>query len=234
MNKISQINWDLLKGIGSTAGVGAGLGAGLGGLTSAMAPNDPDDPEQKHRSILKSMLLGGSLGGLAFGGGRAFADRVYPELSKDPTSGMSRLFNPPPPVPEKPVATQVLSGLSWSPPLAGAGLGGTAAGISYKLNKMKIEGAKGKVESAKDILNSAKDTGTGLPEAQKAYDERLLARDRVVSPGFWRKPSTHGLGVLGLTTALGYGMRPLLQTQEGYNEVNQDANTLGEQTLPHP
>lgn len=87
----------LLSGITNSAGLGAGLGALGMGAANLMQPNEPDPNNPGHdqhkRSLLKSMLLGGAMGGLVGGGARSAWDAVSPAAAADSGSHLQGLFN---------------------------------------------------------------------------------------------------------------------------------------------
>jgi len=130
---MDQQTIDLLKGLGSSAGVGAGIGAVGMGAANLLSPE-----EHKKRSLLKSMLLGGALGGVTGGGMRAAKDYLDPEASHDPSAGLGDLLNPastPKPTEQK---GMIHSGLDWvagHPGLSSLGGGAVLPGLSQYARK---------------------------------------------------------------------------------------------------
>jgi hypothetical protein len=83
----------LLSGLGSWALPMSAVGAAGMGAANLLSPaDDPDHPEQKKRSLLNSMLLGASLGGVAGAGGRAAVNWWKPEIADEAGMGLNTLF----------------------------------------------------------------------------------------------------------------------------------------------
>lgn len=137
MNKIAEGpadagNGNMWQGILQSGLAGAGVGAAGMGLASALGP------ENKKRSLLKSMLMGGAMGGLTGAGARVGYNYFNPEAKNDPSNAISRILSPEKyeaPKPEQSDLRDGLSMLSTHDKLIPLGAGAATAGThSYLRN----------------------------------------------------------------------------------------------------
>ena len=138
MNKIANPSdtGTLLSGIGGWGLGGAGIGAAGMGLANILGPKDnPNDPIHKKRSLLKSMLLGGALGGGIGMGARAYKDWADPRYASTSGTGLDIATKPDLPPVKSPNALLSLAGSNVGR-VGGlvAGVGGSV--VLRKLTKM--------------------------------------------------------------------------------------------------
>jgi hypothetical protein len=81
----------LLQGLANSGALGAGVGALGMGAANILSPSKEEDGKKK--SLLKSMLLGGALGGVTGMGGRAAWDYFDEKAREDSSSGINRIFS---------------------------------------------------------------------------------------------------------------------------------------------
>jgi hypothetical protein len=219
MNKISfnPDTQDMLKGIASSGAVGAGVGAlGMGAANLLSPADDPNHPEVKKRGLLKSMLLGGALGGVTGAGGRALWNYMDPSMAVDSSSGVDKLLTEPKQTPPPTNNPSLLSLNASYPITTGLTAGVGAATAIGKAKKEGLMSADPESFKGKGFMSRLTHLGP---------DEKALTTLRLL-----KNMSRNGPTV-GLTTALGVGgagklMQEPLYNQTQYDAVNQDPNTL--------
>jgi hypothetical protein len=232
---MDQQTIDLLKGLGSSAGVGAGIGAVGMGAANLLSPE-----EHKKRSLLKSMLLGGALGGVTGGGMRAAKDYLDPEASHDPSAGLGDLFNPastPKPTEQK---GMIHSGLDWvgGNPFASTVGGGVGLPTLTYLNRKGVDlnRMREKIkEKAEEVMKQNKiNAELAANNPRFKYVEKLPPKPHWYSEYAgqtgdfkFKNYPTKTLSFTGLLGAgLGYGLSSGLHEYGLQDERYNDANNL--------
>ena len=188
-----------LSGLGNSAGLGAATGALGMGAAHLLQPKDKEDQDLHHRSLLKSMLLGGALGGVVGGGGRAIYDAMSPQMANDPGSGVEHILNAYKSNVSSPVeSSQFDQAVGGHPAVAGAGMGVGVSALSRLRQKLQLG----------RIANLANKPIKDVQEPPMPATKWMATR-----------PAIHGLGAAALTSLYGYGIRPNLEREQLVNQA---------------
>ena len=206
---ISPSPGTLLSGLGSWALPGAAIGAAGMGAANLMSPEDPIT--HKKKSLLKSMLLGGALGGSAFAGARAYSDWKNPAIASDPGMATDTLFGTPPTPAE---ANPITAALGWSPATTTAVGGGAGflggAGYGHRTaNQVKTFDTDYKIPG--NLVGEEK----LLAEAQNAAKRRTKVNIRDGWPSLYGAAAGSLLGGLS-----GFAANDRLQDYAKFNANN--------------
>ena len=196
----------MLSGILDSGLAGAGIGAASMGAADLLGSSKNEDRDDaKRHSLLKSMMMGGLLGGVSGAGLRSGWNAINPEMAKVEGSGLSQLFGYiPEPAPRgtgaspNPSITHDFAGQLASNPGVSAITAGSGLGLVSKILQHK----------------KVRPTNPGLTVLQ-----RFIRKFK--TPGrFMANPLTHG-GVAGAGV---YGLGKMLEQpmieNEAYNTLN--------------
>ena len=197
----------------------AGVGAAGMGLANLANPEDP--VTHKKKSLLKSMLLGGALGGTVGAGARAAADWHNPAvIGQSPGKALSTLFGAAnaPNTQKNPNAAVSVSGVLPLATTSVAGITGSTYGARASANA-----AKQIKDWDKSYTYDPKFTPEQLAAAKELRQIKFNKLERLAEGRLGVKG---GLAGMAVGAGIGWGSYKALQNRAEYDPANNLQNIL--------